>query len=311
MKWKNRLKSFLIFSVLAAALFCHPALAGNKIRIVTTTSNLADFTRTIAGDAAEVYAVAPPGRDIHFIQPTPRDVLKVKKADVFIHDGLDLEAWRDPLLDAAGNTRFLGNREFSIDGSRGVSLLEIPVSISRVEGDIHLFGNPHFWTDPENAKIMAGNIAKGLAHLYPDRADLFRTNEKKLQSDMDAKLADWESRMKPYAGTPVVTFHNSWPYFARRFGLEIAGYIEPKPGIPPTAKHLQELALRMKEKKAKLVIKEAYNESRPAEKVAREAGVPMITLYQFAGQDKTSGYLEVMEKDIRLLEQSLKGERKL
>ena len=310
MKWKKCFKDILIGALLTGTFFCVPVFAENKIRIVTTTSNLADFASVITGDAAEVYAVAPPGRDIHFIQPTPRDVLKVKKADVFIHDGLDLEAWRDPLLDAAGNMRLLGSGEASIDASRGIPLLEIPVSLSRSEGDIHLFGNPHFWTDPENAKTMAGNIAEGLARLYPDKAELFKTRARKLQSEIEAKLAEWSVRMKPYAGTQVVVFHNSWPYLARRFGLEIAGYIEPKPGIPPTAKHLRDLTARIKEKKAKLVIKEAYNESRPAEKVAREAGVPLVTLYQFAGQDKTNRYLEVMEKDILILEHALGGEKK-
>ncbi len=294
---------------LLAFIFCSPAQAASKIRVVASMSNLADFTRTVAGPSAEVYTVANPGRDIHFIQPTPRDVLKVKKANVFVHPGLDLEAWRGPLLDAAGNAKFMGNGPGAIDASAGITLLEIPSSVSRLEGDIHLFGNPHYWTDPENAKIMVQNVEQGLARLYPEDAGTFKANADKLNAQIDAKLVEWKRRLAPYAGTALVTYHNSWPYFARCFGFEIAGNVEPKPGIPPTARHLHELVNLMKGKKVRLVIKETYQESRAAEKVAREAGVPLVTLYQFAGQGKTATYLEMMEKNVAMVEENLRAKK--
>src|SRR3989338_6926999 len=145
-----------------------PLRAGKEIRIVATTTALANLAAEITGDKADIYSIASPRQNLHFIAPTPKDVLKVKKADVFIHIGLDLEAWRPPLVDAAGRPDFIcprGSRQ--IDASRGVALLEIPVTLSRTEGDIHAYGNPHYWLDPDNGKTAARNIAEGLARLYP------------------------------------------------------------------------------------------------------------------------------------------------
>src|SRR3990167_8964483 len=155
----------LVFSIALLFVSAQLSFAADKIRIVTTTSTIADLTRQVVGEKADIHYVAPPRQNIHFISPTPKDMLKVKKADVFIHGGLDLEAWRDPLLQAAGNMAFLGNGKAAIDASRGIQLLEIPQSLSRIEGDIHIYGNPHYWTDPENALIMADNIVSGLSAL--------------------------------------------------------------------------------------------------------------------------------------------------
>ncbi len=281
------------------------AQAGDKIRVVATTHNLADFASQIIGNDAEIYAVAASGRDIHFIQPTPRDVLKVKKAEVFIHTGLDLEAWRDPLLNAAGNVRFLEDRRWKIDTSQGITLLEVPDSLSRSEGDIHAFGNPHYWTDPENARKMVARIAVKLAGLYPERAGTIQKNAAALEAVLSAKLAEWSRRLAPFRGTSIITYHKSWPYFSERFGFEIAGYIEPKPGIPPTAKHLSALIQAGREKQVKLVINEAFQERRAADKVAREIGAVRVTLYQSAGEGGSKSYVEMMDKNVALIEQAL------
>ena len=283
------------------------ALAADKIRVVATMSTLGEFTQKIMGAEADIHVVAKPGRNIHFIQPTPKDVLKVKKADVLIHSGLDLEAWRQPLLNAAGNSRFLGTSEDAIDASQGIQLLEIPTSVSRIEGDIHVFGNPHYWTDPENAKQMVRNIADGLGRIYPESAARYQANAEVLIARIDQSEMKWKSALAPYRGMTLVTYHRSWPYFAERFGFKIVGYIEPKPGTPPTAKHLQELTELMKTNKVRLVIKEIYNEKRAAEKVAHDAGVPLVTLLQFAGEDKTAGYIEMMDENVKRIVSALSG----
>ncbi len=174
-------KIFVMFGILVTTMFLNlPEAHAEKIRVVVTMGTLADFAGQIIGPDAEIHVVAKPGRDIHFIQPTPKDVLKVKKADVLIHGGLDLEAWRQPLLNAAGNARFLGDSKNAIDVSQGISLLEVPNSLSRIGEDIHAFGNPHYWTDPANAKQMVQNIADGLARIYPQFAVKYQANAKTL-----------------------------------------------------------------------------------------------------------------------------------
>lgn len=300
-------KRIILFATLLAAIgFILPEARAEKIRVVVTMGTLADFAGQIMGPDAEIHVVAKPGRDIHFIQPTPKDVLKVKKADVLIHGGLDLEAWRQPLLNAAGNARFLGESKSAIDVSQGIPLLEVPESLSRIGGDIHAFGNPHYWTDPENAKWMVQNIADGLARIYPQSAESYQANAQSLIKAIAQAEIRWDQALSPYQGAAIVTYHKSWPYFAKRFGFEVIGFIEPKPGIPPTAKHLRELVSLMREKNARLVVKETYNESRAAEKIAREAGVPLITLLQFAGEEKTSSYVAMMTTNVERIVKSLK-----
>jgi len=300
-------KRIMLFATLLAAIgFILPEARADKIRVVVTMGTLADFAGQIMGPEAEIHVVAKPGRDIHFIQPTPKDVLKVKKADILIHGGLDLEAWRQPLLNAAANARFLGDSKNAIDVSEGIPLLDVPESLSRLGGDIHVYGNPHYWTDPENAMRMAQNMADGLARIYPQSAESYQTKARELLSKIAQAQVRWNQALLPYRGTEIVTYHKSWPYFAKRFGFEIAGYIEPKPGIPPTAKHLQELVRSMETKKVRLVIKETYNEKRAAEKVAREAGVPLITLLQFAGEEKTAGYVEMMDENVKRIVKALR-----
>ncbi|MBI3306749.1 MAG: zinc ABC transporter substrate-binding protein, partial [Candidatus Omnitrophica bacterium] len=234
----------------------HPSLLASteKIRIVATTTTIANMAAEIAQDKVFVYAVASPKRDIHFYAPTPKDVLMVKKAGVFIHGGLDLEAWRAPLLTAAGNPGFLGNAAGSIDAAKGIPLLEIPKSLSRAQGDIHLYGNPHYWHDPENGKIMVKNIADGLAGLFPEHAAFFSANAGQLIKKIDAHIEKWREEMKPYQNVPVIAYHNSWPYFAERFGLKIEGFVEPNRGIPPTAKHMNALIGLIKEKDIRLIL---------------------------------------------------------
>jgi ABC-type Zn uptake system ZnuABC Zn-binding protein ZnuA len=258
----------------------------------------------VAGDLAEIYTVASPRRDLHFITPTPKDVLMVRQADVFVHEGLDAEPWRDPLLDAAGNRKFLGNAENSIDVSQGIALLEIPATLSRLEGDIHVFGNPHYWLDPRNVATMTRTLAANLSEIYPEQAAVFEKNASAYIESLEKRIAAWSSLMAPFAGAPVVAYHQSWPYLAAFAGLRIAGYLQPKPGIPPTSKHLGQLERLMIEEKIKVVIRESYNDKRAPEKVAKKTGATVIVLSQMPD---SQGYLAMMESNFDLLANVLKG----
>jgi zinc/manganese transport system substrate-binding protein len=281
--------------------------ATDKIKIAATTTTLASIAGEITGGRAEVHAIASPYQNIHFYQPTPKDVVKVKRADVLVHGGLDLEMWREPLVVAAGNPKFIGEAPAAIDASKGVKLLEIPASLSRAEGDIHRFGNPHYWMDPENAKQMVKNIAEGLASIFPESAEEFRKNADSLTGRIDEKTREWERRLKPWRGTSVVTYHKNWVYFTERFGFEIAGELEPKPGIPPTPKHLTVLETLMKTKGVKLVIKESYQEGRTPKKIAEDTGAKVLTLAQAVGETKEGrDYISMMENNVLLIEEALR-----
>lgn len=291
-----------------AALVLTALLSGNenlfaagKIKIAATTSTYASIAREITGDKAEIYSIASPHRDIHFVSPTPKDVMKVKNCDVFIHAGLDLEVWRGPLLDAVGRLDLMwpaGERQ--IDLSRGIALLEIPASLSRAQGDIHVHGNPHYWLDPVNGKGIAKNIADGLAGLYPQDADYFKKNLQAFDDKMDSKLKEWQDRLAPYKGRGVVVYHNSWPYFMQRFGLVTVGYLEFKPGIPPTPRHIEELIRTMKSKGVKILIKEEFYENRTPKKVAKETGA-VIAVLETETEEAKGDYFSLFEGNIHRL----------
>ncbi len=306
-------KKIYLIGLLFLSLVANPEnlFAGEKIKIVTTTSTFASITREITGDRADIYSIASPKRDIHFINPTPKDVLKLRKADVFIHGGLDLEVWRGPLVDAAGRGDFIpGAGAKAIDVSQGIALVEIPTSLSRAQGDIHAFGNPHYWLDPLNGKIIARNIAEGLSLLYPEDADFFRKNAESFSASLDQKLEEWKHRMVPFQGKPVITYHNSWPYFMNRFGLVAVGYLEPKPGFPPTPKHFQELVRMMKEKNVPIVIKEAFQENKTSQKLAKETQAAVLDLVTSPEANKqATDYFSMFDYNIRQFENISKNSK--
>lgn len=296
---------FFSFGLLVSAL---PSLwAAKKIKVVTTTSTFASIVQEVAGDKADVYFIASPNRDIHFITPTPKDVLKVKNADVFVHAGLDLEAWRVPLLDAVGRTDLMPPAgERAIDVSKGISLKEIPTSLSRIQGDMHAFGNPHYWLAPSNAKIIATNIAEGLSRLYPEEADFFRKNADEFNRKIDEKMKEWRQEISPYQGQTVVAYHNSWPYFMDEFGWVILGFLEPKPGIPPTPKHMEEMIQTMKDKKTKVIVKEVFHEKKAPAKVAKATGAEVATLATEVGEIKGGDYIRLIDEDVHQLVEAFK-----
>lgn len=301
------MKKWISLIILALIFSPYNSFASEKIRVVTTTTTLESLVREIAGDKVSIHHIASPIRDIHHIQPNPKDLMLLKKAKVFVHQGLDLEAWRDAMLVAAGNPLFLKKDEGSIDASEGVSLLEVPTTFSRTEGDIHAFGNPHYAIDPDNAKIMAKNIAEGFSKLYPDDSNYFKQNLEQFNRKMDQKMKEWESEMVPFKGVPVVTYHKSWIYFTGRFGLDIVGEVEPKPGIPPTGKHIAELERIMKAQNVKIIIIEPFQETATPRKVSKDTGAHVLTLIQDVKANKEANdYFSLIDYDIHQIVQALK-----
>lgn len=301
MKRKLLLAAVFLFLQGAGLLF-----AQDKIRVAATTRTIASLAEEIMGDEAEYYSIVRPKLDVHFISPTPKDVLMVRKADVFMHSGLDLEAWRPPLLETAGRKDFLGAGARAIDVSRNITLLEVPESLSRAEGDIHVFGNPHYALDPVNAKIMARNIASRAGELYPEKAGLFSARLKQFEERLDAALQKWENELRPFAGEAIITYHKSWPYFAKRFNLEVADYLEPKPGIAPTARHLAELMDIIRKKKIKVLVREFFQDSGPAKKLSQKTGVQSIVLIDDPDEVKEAAdYISMMDYNVKQIRNAL------
>ncbi len=281
--------------------------AAQPIRVVTTLSTFADLTRTIGGDRVDVSSIAPAKFNAHFIEPKPSDVLKVKRAQLFINAGLDLELWRGPLLDAAGNVSIQPNQPGELDLSRGIQLLEVPDhAVSRAEGDIHLYGNPHYWTDPENGRVMAQAIADKLAEMDPEHSEEYRQRLQEWTARLDAKLPDWKSRLSAASPKEVVGYHNEWPYLMRFLGLRMEAFLEPKPGIPPTPKQIEKLEAYVREKRVKAIVQPTYVPTQAADNLAKRTGAKVVVLCQNVGELPACGdYLSMVDHNIDALAKAL------
>ncbi len=224
------------------------SLAAQPLQVVTTQPDLADLARRIGGEQVSVYSLTSGTEDIHLVSVRPSMLNRVRKADVFLQIGMSLEhSWVPALLDAARNPRVRPGGEGFINGSAGVVPMGRPASLSRAEGvDLHPEGNPHYNLDPERVRVLARNIAAGLSSLRANQAALFTANLQAFESELDAKMAAWQAILSPYAGQSILETHDTWIYFAERFGLKIQARLGPKPGVAPTAAHLGSLVVPAK-----------------------------------------------------------------
>ena len=293
---------------LMLALLTLVSTAQAKLNVVATTPDFAAIARDIGGDQIELTILAKPTEDPHFVDAKPSFILKLNRADVLIDGGAELEAgWLPALLDQSRNAKLASGAPGRIAGSQGIRLLEVPASLDRAKGDIHAAGNPHFLTDPVNAKIVAQHITESFCQLDPKSADSYRANLKQFTGTIDAKLAEWERTLVPFKGREVVAYHDSWLYFGERFGLKIDLFLEPKPGIPPTPAHLAEVIAKMKADNANLIIVDPYLNRKTAETVARNTGATVVAVTQFPGGVKGTegGYIPMMDYLVNSMAQAL------
>ena len=264
---------------LLAGLLAFAAPAEAKLRIVTTTTDFADLARQIGGDRVEVHSVMKGPENIHNVLTTPPEMLKLNRADLFVHSGLDAEPWLDNLLKGARNPRVLVGKPGNVDMSVGIELKNVPVGRGdRSRGDQHAFGNPHYTPNPLNAQRMTATLVRAMADADPANADTYVANAKRVVNEL-ADTAKWmREQMKPYAGLKVVTFHQAWPYFADAAGIEIVGMIEPQPGITPSPAQVARTVEMMKQQGVKVVIVETYNDDKLAARVAEAAGAKLVRL---------------------------------
>ena len=331
----------LIASV--AACLAPPAVAGDKLRVVTTTTDLASIARAVGGDKVEVTAIATGHEDPHFIAAKPSYMMAARKADLWIRVGLELEiGYEGLILDGSRNARIRVGTRGHLDASEGVLRLEVPTQrIDRSMGDIHPLGNPHYWTDPLNGRIVARNVGKRLADLAPEHAAYFNDRAKSFQRDLDERmfghelvgsvgggklwalllknrldsvlddpdrppLEGWLATMRPYAGKRIVTYHRSWSYFAHRFGLVVAAELEPKPGIPPSPGHVAEVVNRVKGEGIKVLLMEPFYSRKAPDLVASQTGIKVVECCNtVGGQPEATDYLAMMDNIVRRVSTAL------
>ncbi len=280
------------------------------IKVVATTEDLASLTREVGGDKVQVDALARGYQDPHFVEAKPSFILKLHNADLLVVVGRELEvAWLPPLITQSRNRKIQPGSEGYLDASLTVQILEMPTGqITRAMGDVHPLGNPHYWLDPGNGRRMAKAIEQKLATLDSANAAYYAQR----YADFDRRLADaekrWDSLMAPLRGIKVITYHRSWPNFAARFGLDVVGYVEPKPGIPPSPSHTLDLIQEMKRQNIKLILMEPYFDSKTPNAVARETGGRVLTLLPSVGGAKTvATYIELFDYDLKLVIDGIKA----
>lgn len=329
----------LVVTLGAAALWSS-GLAAAPLTVVTTTTNLKALAEAVGGDKVKVLSIATGREDPHFIQAKPSYMMAAHKADLWIRIGLELEiGYEQPILDGARNARIAVGQPGHLDASKGVLVLEVPTRrVTREMGDVHPMGNPHYWLDPLNARIMAKTIADRLAELEPADAGAFRANldafRKALdermfgrdlveriggdrlwkleangqlaaflkEQDLNGKLGGWAGRMLPWRGQKIITFHRSWIYFLNRFGLDVAEELEPKPGVPPSPGHVLEVIEKVKALNTRALLMEPFYSRKAPDLIADKTGLKVVECANaVGGEDAAKDYLAMIDNIVERL----------
>lgn len=303
-----------------------PAAEAGKLKVVTTLSPYASIARAIGGERVRVESISRGDEDAHFVKPKPSFALTLRDADLFVTTGLDLELWAPVLIDKSGNRAIREGAPGYVSASVGVPLADVPASADRSAGDVHIYGNPHIFTSPLNAKVVAANVAAGLARIDPAGAAVYRANLEAFERRIDEalygpelltvlgsdvldplarqgtlidflrgrdyqgrklidRLGGWLGRGLAFRGGRIVAYHKNWVYFTDLFGLEVIGYVEPKPGIPPSARHVKELIDEIGRRQARVILAANYFDARQVESIAVRTGCAAVIVPLGPGGD--------------------------
>lgn len=301
--WRLRAfaRALSVVSILALAT----AAQAGKLKIVTTTSDLASIAQAVAGDLAKVDSICSGKQDPHHLQARPKYVMLARNANLWICTGMELEiGWEIPVIDGSRNRKIRPGQPGHLDASKNIQKLEIPdaTMLTRAMGDVHAQGNPHYLIDPLNAKQVAGDIAERLAQLDPQHAETYKANAASFQAEIDRRMENWTARMAPLKGQPIVTFHKSWIYFAQRFGLEIAIELEPKPGVPPSPTHLTRVVGTVQAKDIGIILQEPWFSRKAAARVAEKTGARIVVAPTFTGGDpEATDYFSLIDLIVKRL----------
>ena len=278
------------------------------IKVVTTTTDMKSIAELIGGDKVSVSSIATGYQNPHFVDPKPSYIISLTKADLYVTVGLDLETgWSPQLLSSSRNNKIQKGSAGYVDASEGISLLQVPSSINRSEGDIHIYGNPHYWLDPMNGKVIARNIVNGLERVDPSNKSFYEVNFQTFVSKIDLKMKEWQAKMVFFRGAKIIAYHNEWVYFETRFGLQIVDFMEPKPGIPPTPSQMVKVIKEVKANNVKVIISSPYFTTSSSDVVSKQTGAKELTLAtSVGGFDSVKNYFDLFDYNINQLTAALK-----
>lgn len=333
------------FSLALLALAAMPAASAAPIKIVTTLPAYASIAQYVGGKEVRALSISRGDEDAHFVKPKPSYALMLKDADLFVTTGLDLELWAPVLVDKSGNPKIRDGQPGFVNASQGVPLQEVPVNPSRAAGDIHIYGNPHIFTSPLNAKIIAANIAAGLKRIDPANAAKYGQNLASFNAQIDRQLygdqlpqilgsqtldnlarqgklipfleskdykgkklidalGGWLKKGLVFRNQEIVTYHKNWTYFSTVFGLDVAGDVEPKPGIPPSAKHVHDLIERIQKEKIKVVMAPNYFDPSQAQAIAQRTGATAVIVPLGPESTEADAYFKLIDRWVNQLAQA-------
>lgn len=303
--------SALALFVAVASLFVVPAAHAVGLKVVTTTEDLAAIAREVVGDRGTVTSITRGYQDPHFVDAKPSYMVLLKNADLFVEVGRELEVgWAPTLVNGARNPKILVGAPGHVDASSQVQVIEVPTSVSRAQGDIHPFGNPHYWLDPANGVGIARAIRDGLSKVDAAGGAVYAQR----CADFEKRLGDAKERWKQKAavlglnGMKIVTYHRSWSYFAKAFGMTVVDYVETKPGIPPSPGHLADLETGMKQNGVRLLLMEPYFDEKIATKICKDTGVPLANVPSSVGAEpEIKTYFDLFDRDLAMIGDALKA----
>ena len=278
------------------------------LRVVTTTTDLKSLTEAVGGAGVEVVSLVPPNLDAEEYQPKPQDISRLKDARLVVQVGLDFDLWFDRLLTQAAlahaSARDLRRGQAGhVDASSAVATLEVRgASVGPGDGHAHGSGNPHYWLDPNNAEIVTGSILEALARVDPANARTYEANRLAFLARLSAKLQEWQTKLASLQGVPLVAYHNSWAYFARRFRLDFVGFIEPRPGVPPSPASLAALIRTMRERDVRIIVRQPHEPEKNAAFLAQKTGASVAVLAgSVGGIPAAHDYLSLFDANVAAL----------
>jgi zinc/manganese transport system substrate-binding protein len=305
-----KLAAALVAVALPSGSIAHAPVAA-KLSVIATTPDLGAIAKEIGGDNVDIKTLAKPTEDPHFVDAKPSHIVTLNRADVLIEGGAELEiGWLPPLLESARNDKIASGAPGLIMASTGIRMLEVPATLDRSRGDVHALGNPHFLVDPQNAKIVAGEIANHLSQVDPKNAATYKANLAAFDAKVDAKVGGWQKQLAPFKGAKLVTYHNDFVYFAERFGFQIVETLEPKPGIAPSAAHLAKVIATMKSAPSRVILVQPYQNRKTAETVARQTDATVVDVSQQPGALKnTTTYFDLMDTLVNTMASALQEKK--
>jgi ABC-type Zn uptake system ZnuABC Zn-binding protein ZnuA len=295
--------------ILVAACVLWSAAADARPAIVATTADLGSLAVAVAGSFADIEIIVPPGIDAEAFEPKPTDIAKLRDAALIVRIGLGYDAWLDKLLRQIGDPRFARGGPALVDASTGIPLLEVKGRAPTPDdGHAHGLANPHYWLDPGNADTITAAILEGITRVAPEHAHTSAANRARFLDELHAKIEAWRARLAAYEGVSVVAYHNSWPYFARRFRLNIVAIIEEKEGVAPSPTRLARLIAQAKAAKARIVIRETYEPEEAPRLVAARIGAAMVGLAAGVGAvPEAPDYIGLFDYNVAMLLRGLGG----